>query len=565
MAVHKQGYGLPRALRVAALALFAALTVAGRAAATDKNAVLILDGNTGQTIYQNAADELRHPASLAKMMTLYIVFEQIEQGRLSYDTKIKVSANAAAVSPSKLDLDESEEIALLDAVKALITKSANDMAVAVAEHIGGTEANFARLMDQKAARLGMTATVFKNASGLPDDEQVTTARDMLTLALHLNDDFPTHYERFSTQSFTYNGETFHNLNSLLLHFPGTDGLKTGYTQASGFNLVCSVRRGRKHVLGVVFGGASAAERDWAMQGYLTRALAEASSVRSRIAAPLAVARKRQGSATSVAFVPVPQRAVRRPDAAHQADAPDAARPAGLAGVPPAAAAVRAVSPPAAPILQASSPPPPTAPGFDREASLPASPAASPPPAPGVAIARVRQVRVGEPLHGSPPTAEPASIQSLIDEQSAPTAAAIATRKSEAARPAALGGDPASHEERGPAVVAASEVPSGTPAGTDRPGILAKTAPAMAAAAAGSFQIQIGAYQSEAEAQRQLALARTRLPLLLDHRAPVTQQVKHGERMIFRARYAGFEAEARAENVCQALKKVNIDCLVIRGQ
>jgi len=238
------------------------------------------------------------------------------------------------------------------------------------------------------------------------------------------------------------------------------------------------------------------------------------------------------------------------------------------GIPPAAAEVRAAPPAATPTSEASSPPTlPTAPGFDKEASLAASPA-SPPSAPQLAIARVRQVRVGETLHDPQPpvAAEPASIQSLIGGDSAPTTAAIAASKSEAAaRPAALGGDPASHAERGPAAAAAGEAPTGTPAGPSRPATLAKTAPAMGAAAAGSFQIQIGAYQSEAEAQRQLALAKTRLPLLLDHHAPITQQVMHGERMFFRARYAGFEAEAGAGDVCQALKKVKIDCLVIRGQ
>ena len=168
-----------------------------------------------------------------------------------------MSADAVAAAPSKLDLEEGAEIALIDAIKVLITKSANDVAIAIAEHMAGSEAKFAQLMTRKARELGMSATTFRNASGLPDDEQVTTARDMLTLALHLEDDFPTHYGLFATRSFTYGGETFLNHNSLLFHFPGTNGLKTGYTHASGFNLVASVRRGRKHVIGVVFGGASA--------------------------------------------------------------------------------------------------------------------------------------------------------------------------------------------------------------------------------------------------------------------------------------------------------------------
>ena len=171
--------------------LVAAVAHTAQAADKTKSAVLVVDANTGRVLHQSAADEPRHPASLAKMMTIYLVFELIEQGQLSYQSKIKFSANAVAAAPSKLDLAEGEEIALLDAVKVLITKSANDVAVAMAEHIAGSEERFARLMTQKARQLGMTATVFRNASGLPDEAQVTTARDMVTLALRLQDDFPT--------------------------------------------------------------------------------------------------------------------------------------------------------------------------------------------------------------------------------------------------------------------------------------------------------------------------------------------------------------------------------------
>ena len=186
-----------------------------------------------------------------------------------------------AVSPTKLDLEEGEEIALIDAIKALITKSANDMAVAIAEHIAGSEERFATLMTQKARQLGMRATLFKNASGLPDDEQVTTARDMVTLALHLQDDFPKHYPLFATRTFTYKDETLHNHNTLLSSYEGTDGIKTGYTRASGFNLVASVRRGRKHVVGAIFGGASAASRNAAMRTFLNMGLVKASNEKTR--------------------------------------------------------------------------------------------------------------------------------------------------------------------------------------------------------------------------------------------------------------------------------------------
>ena len=170
--------------------LVAAVAHTAQAADKTKSAVLVVDANTGRVLHQSAADEPRHPASLAKMMTIYLVFELIEQGKLSYHSKIKLSATAVTAAPSKLDLAEGEEIALLDAVKILITKSANDVAIAVAEHIAGSEEHFARLMTQKARQLGMNATLFRNASGLPDDAQVTTARDMVTLALRLQDDFP---------------------------------------------------------------------------------------------------------------------------------------------------------------------------------------------------------------------------------------------------------------------------------------------------------------------------------------------------------------------------------------
>ena len=184
--------GLCLGARVALWLLTTLLTtlLATRALAGDdpaNSALLIIDANSGRVLRQNAADAPRHPASLAKLMTLYLVFERIEAGRLTYRTKIRISANAIAAAPSKLDLEQGAEIVLIDAIKVLITKSVNDVAIAIAEHMAGSEAKFAQLMMRKARELGMSATTFRNASGLPDDEQVTTARDMLTLALHLED------------------------------------------------------------------------------------------------------------------------------------------------------------------------------------------------------------------------------------------------------------------------------------------------------------------------------------------------------------------------------------------
>ena len=208
-------------LVAAALAL--TLTIAATRpvdAADPRAASMVIDANTGAVLHNKGGDELVYPASLTKMMTLYMTFELIELGRLNYDSKIKMTQEGADAAPSKLDLDAGEELTVVDAIKALVTKSANDVAIALAMHIGGTETNFARLMTRKARELGMQNTTFRNASGLPDPEQKTTARDMITLGLRLQDDFPRHYRLFSTRTFTYRGKTYRNHNTLLTRYPG---------------------------------------------------------------------------------------------------------------------------------------------------------------------------------------------------------------------------------------------------------------------------------------------------------------------------------------------------------
>ena len=188
------------------------------------------------------------------MMTLYLTFETIKSGRLKMSDKIPISEAAASVAPSKLDLDPGDEISVSDAILALITKSANDIAVALAEKIGGTQANFVRLMNARARDIGMSKTHFENPNGLPNDDHVSTAHDMITLALHLQDDYPAYYRLFATHAFTYRGKTYRNHNTMLNNFAGVDGIKTGYTRASGFNIVTSVRSGRRRLVGAVFGG-----------------------------------------------------------------------------------------------------------------------------------------------------------------------------------------------------------------------------------------------------------------------------------------------------------------------
>jgi D-alanyl-D-alanine carboxypeptidase len=264
-----------------AVAALAAGMLACPASAAPRTAAMAIDANTGAVLHNQAGDAKRYPASLTKMMTLYMTFELLELGRMSYATKIKMTKAAAAATPSKLGLKAGTEIRVIDAIKALVTKSANDVAIALAQHIGGTEANFARLMTSKARQIGMKSTVFRNASGLPNDEQMTTARDMLTLALRLQDEFPKHYKLFATRSFTYEGKTYRNHNRLLGRYRGTDGIKTGYTRASGFNLVTSVRRDGKHVVAAVFGGKSSRVRNARMIAVLNKAFKKASTRKTR--------------------------------------------------------------------------------------------------------------------------------------------------------------------------------------------------------------------------------------------------------------------------------------------
>lgn len=263
-----------RLLRSLVLAVLTISTVAianpDPVAARSKYASIVVDGHTGRTVFSRSADAHRYPASLTKIMTLYIVFEELAAGRLKKWSKLKVSKRAAGMPPSKIGVKRGQTIRVSDAIKALVTKSANDVAVVVAENISGTEHKFAQRMTRTAKRLGMKRTRFRNASGLPNRGQVTTARDMARLGIRIQRDFPQYYGYFKTRAFKYRGRTFRSHNRLLGRYRGTDGIKTGYTRASGYNLTSSVRRGGKHLVAVVMGGKSGRSRDRHMQALLTK-------------------------------------------------------------------------------------------------------------------------------------------------------------------------------------------------------------------------------------------------------------------------------------------------------
>jgi D-alanyl-D-alanine carboxypeptidase len=245
-------------------ALAAAMTLAlaaPAAHATERYAAFVMDARTNEVLHEDMADEARYPASLTKMMTLYMIFEALERGDLTLDTRLTASRNAARQPPSRLGLRRGDTITVDEAIRALVVQSANDVATMVGERLGGSEARFAANMTARARELGMTDTRFANASGLPDTRHRTTARDMARLSQALWYDFPEYYHYFQTPSFAWRRGSGRNHNRLLGQVEGVDGIKTGYTRASGFNLATMTERNGRRVIVVVLGGETAAARD----------------------------------------------------------------------------------------------------------------------------------------------------------------------------------------------------------------------------------------------------------------------------------------------------------------
>ena len=269
---HGRGWGRPFSYLSGLLILLGALAPTAEAARVEVSAgpdgpvyeAIVVDAETGQVLRQLNPDAVTYPASLTKMMTLYLTFEALNQGRLRLDQYVQVSATAAAHAPSKLGFEPGEWVMVRDLILGIVTKSANDAAAELAETLGGTEANFALMMTQKAQQLGMVHTHYANASGLPDPEQLTTARDIARLALALYRDFPREYRYFSVKQFDFQGETVNGHDHMLDWYPGADGIKTGFTVASGYNLATSAVQNGRRLIGVVLGGRSVRSRDQSM-------------------------------------------------------------------------------------------------------------------------------------------------------------------------------------------------------------------------------------------------------------------------------------------------------------
>lgn len=232
--------------------------------AEPQTSLLVIDAASGQPLRAVNADRPRYPASLTKMMTLYLLFDALDHKRLRLNSQLHTSRTAAAMPPTELGLTPGRRITVRDAILAITTESANDVAVLVGESLAGSESRFANLMTRKAHALGMRRTRFANASGLPDPAHRTTARDMATLARSLLRHYPHYYHYFGQREFRYGGHTYHNHNRLLGVYPGLDGIKTGFTRASGYNLVASAKRGGRRLIGVVMGSSSAGARNQTM-------------------------------------------------------------------------------------------------------------------------------------------------------------------------------------------------------------------------------------------------------------------------------------------------------------
>ena len=279
-------YKLLSCLLIAGLFCFVSGNAQAKAAKTFRRTTssIMIDANSGDVISANNADERRYPASLTKLMTLYITFNALDKGLIKMDDKLPVSRHAANQTPSRLGLKPGEKIKVRDAVMALIVKSANDCAVVLAEGLGYSEENFAKTMTKVAHELGMKNTTFRNASGLPHREQKTTARDMAVLGAAIYHHYPQYYDLFASKTFTYQGKTLYTHNHLLKTFKGADGMKTGFTNAAGFNIVTSAERDGQRVIAVTMGHNTLKERDRKITGMMDKGLRKL-ALANEIAAP----------------------------------------------------------------------------------------------------------------------------------------------------------------------------------------------------------------------------------------------------------------------------------------
>lgn len=542
---------------------------AARESYSPQFATIIVDGNTGSVLTSNSPDGLRHPASLTKIMTLYLLFERLDSGKMKLDTEMPVSEHASEQDPTKLGLRPGQTIRVEDAIKGLVTRSANDAAVVIAEAIGGSEDDFARMMTRKARALGMSRTVYRNASGLPNDEQVTTARDQSTLGRAIQDRFPRYYRYFSTTAFNFRGHTITGHNRLLGSVEGVDGIKTGYTRASGFNLVTSIHRGNRFLVGVVLGGRSGGSRDAIMRNLLAENIGKGATTRSAAAiternpADANVEVADADNARSADTAPV---AASEPAAA--AVAVQAPRPASKPSLM-AAVAAALPPPPAKPEPQAKPEPAPLTSGVIQTQPIAAIPGSAEPMKP-VKVKTV-QVKAGQvrlaaagPAQSAPPITSTIPSRGEVPE----TSNAMMARAAETSRPD-MPPQPANFGTGNGilGVLPASSVHAPQAVASIEPTRSLQAAPQTSVVKPGAphsgWIIQVGALESEGEANKRIDLARSSARGLLSKADPFTEVVAKDNRKLYRARFAGLERD-QAEAACKTLKRAEISCITVRN-
>jgi D-alanyl-D-alanine carboxypeptidase len=538
-------------------------------------ASIIVDANSGATLSANNPDALRHPASLTKIMTLYLLFERLDAGKIKLDSEMSVSEHASEQAPTKLGLRPGGSIKVEDAIKGLVTRSANDAAVVISEAIAGDEDDFAKLMTRKARSLGMTRTVYRNASGLPDSDQVTTARDQSTLGRAIQDRFPRYYRYFSISAFNYHGHSIRNHNKLLGNVEGVDGIKTGYTRASGFNLVTSMRRGNRHLVGVVMGGRSGGSRDAIMRNLLAENLEKAATKRTVAAITERSPAEANAEVAEDLAQSRPSQTV-QVQGAMQSAAPEEAAP--MRVTPPVSRpSVIASATAALPPAQAKPEPAPLTSGVIQTQAISAIPGSSEPMKP-VRVKTV-QVRAGQMKLASADPAQPATpvtngiapARSAVPETSGSVVARAELNKAEMNR-VEMPPQPANHGTgRGLlGVLPASSVPatqamaSADPSSRPQPQAIQQNGAIKPGAVRTGWIIQVGALETEGEARQRLEVARDQARGMLGKADPFTEPVvAKGERKLFRARFAGLDRD-QAEAVCRTLKRSDISCITIRN-
>jgi len=500
------------------VAVLALLGSAMPAAANEKYAAIVIDANTGQTLFARNADARRYPASLTKMMTLYVLFEELQAKRISLSSRLKVSANAAAQAPSKLGIKAGRTVKVEDAILALTTKSANDIAVVVAENVGGSVSGFAARMNRTAQRLGMRSTTFRNPHGLPNSGQVTTARDMARLGAALQDNFPTYYRYFGVKTFTYSGTRYRNHNRLLGSVAGVNGIKTGYTRASGFNLVTNVERDGRHIIAVVMGGRTGASRDAHMRELIAEYLPQAK--RGSRSTPLVVADVVSDGDLIAAAAEEGESGPRLPKP----------RPGHEFQVAVASAAASSVEPVAVAAAEG-----------DVESA--AAAAADTESGADLVVAAIDAAPDGV---GSKGTDEPADV--IAERISTATAVAelayVAPEGQSANDPVARLAEIAKSRTGNEEVIAAKASPAAT-RDTDE-----------------GWHIQIGAVPTMEGARALLETAQESMGAALAAAKPLTQPVRRDGTTLYRARFAGFSGKEEARATCAKLKSKSIACLAV---